>query len=230
MSHHERHRSGRAAWLRAAVLGANDALVSTASLMLGVAAADSPAAAVLVAGTAGVVAGSLSMAVGEYISVSAQRDTEHADIARETRELKDFPQAELAELTQIYIQRGLEPDLALQVAQQLTRHHALEAHMRDELGLAPDALARPLQAALVSGASFGLAGLLPILAFLIAPASAKIPGIAGVSLASMTALGAFGGHLGGAPRLRAALRVTLGGIAAMGITAGIGHLLGVSVG
>lgn len=225
----ELHRSGRAAWLRAAVLGADDAIVSTASLMIGVAAADASRNAILVAGIAGLVAGAMSMAVGEYVSVSSQRDAERADIARETRELTDAPEAELAELTAVYVKRGLAPALALQVAQALSANDRLGAHMRDELGIEPTALARPLQAAWISAVSFGSFAVVPIAALLAAPVGLRVPFIAAFSLASLAALGAFGGHLGGAPPLRAAVRVTLGGALAMTVTALIGRLLGVTV-
>jgi VIT1/CCC1 family predicted Fe2+/Mn2+ transporter len=226
----EMHRSGRAGWLRAAVLGSDDAIVSTASLMIGVAASSASKAAILVAGVAGLVAGAMSMAVGEYVSVSSQRDAEQADIGREKRELTTEPQAELQELAMIYVKRGLEKNLALQVAEQLSASDRLGAHMRDELGIDQAALARPLQAAWISAASFALFALVPIAALLVAPASLRLPSIAALSLVSLAALGAFGGYLGGAPLGRAALRVTLGGTLAMAVTALIGHILGVSVG
>jgi VIT1/CCC1 family predicted Fe2+/Mn2+ transporter len=226
----EMHRSGRAGWLRAAVLGSDDAIVSTASLMIGVAASSASKAAILVAGVAGLVAGAMSMAVGEYVSVSSQRDAEQADIIREKRELSTEPQAELQELAMIYVKRGLEKNLALQVAEQLSASDRLGAHMRDELGIDQAALARPLQAAWISAASFALFALVPIAALLVAPASLRLPSIAALSLVSLAALGAFGGYLGGAPLGRAALRVTLGGTLAMAVTALIGHILGVSVG
>jgi VIT1/CCC1 family predicted Fe2+/Mn2+ transporter len=226
----ERHRSGRVGWLRAAVLGSDDAIVSTASLMIGVAASSAPKAAILVAGVAGLVAGAMSMAVGEYVSVSSQRDAEQADIGLEKRELASEPQAELEELALIYVKRGLEPGLAMQVAQQLSAHDQLGAHMRDELGIDQASLARPLQAAWISAASFAVFALFPIAALLVAPAALRIPLIAASSLLSLAALGAFGGHLGGAPLGRAALRVTLGGALAMAVTAIIGRILGVAVG
>jgi len=225
----EAHRSGRTGWLRAAVLGADDAIVSTASLMLGVAAASASKSAILVAGVAGLVAGSLSMAVGEFVSVSSTRDAEQADIAMEKQELASQPREELAELAHIYVTRGLEPKLALEVARQLSARDRLGSHMRDELGLDRAQLARPFQAAWISAASFALFASLPVLALLLAPASLRLGAIAAVSLAGLAALGAFGGHLGGAPRGRAALRVTLGGALAMTATAVIGHLLGASV-
>jgi VIT1/CCC1 family predicted Fe2+/Mn2+ transporter len=226
----EMHRSGRAGWLRAAVLGSDDAIVSTASLMIGVAASSASKGAILVAGVAGLVAGSMSMAVGEYVSVSSQRDAERADIGREERELAGQPQAELHELAMIYVKRGLAKELALKVAEQLSAHDRLGAHMRDELGIDQAALARPLQAAWISAASFACFAVVPIVALLIASPALRIPAIAGLSLVSLAALGAFGGHLGGAPLGRASLRVILGGALAMAVTAGIGRILGVSVG
>jgi VIT1/CCC1 family predicted Fe2+/Mn2+ transporter len=226
----ERHLSGRAGWLRAAVLGSDDAIVSTASLMIGVAASSAPKGAILVAGVAGMVAGAMSMAVGEFVSVSSQRDAEQADIQRETGELADQPEAELHELAQIYVKRGLDNDLALKVAQQLSARDRLGAHMRDELGIDDKSLARPLQAAWISAVSFASFAALPIVALLFAPASLRLPAIAALSLASLGALGAFGGHLGGAPIGRAAVRVTLGGALAMAVTAIIGRILGVSIG
>ncbi|MBK9070279.1 MAG: VIT family protein [Myxococcales bacterium] len=228
-AHGERHRIGRAGWLRAAVLGSNDAIVSTASLLLGVAASSASKDAILVAGVAGLVAGSMSMAVGEYVSVSSQRDAENADIARERKELEELPEIELDELTMIYQRRGLDATLARQVAVQLTAHDGLGAHMRDELGIDHATLARPFQAAWISAASFATFSFVPIAALLAAPASLRIAMIFGVSLASLAGLGALSGYLGGAPVTRAALRVTLGGALAMGLTAAIGHLLGVSI-
>ena len=230
LPHGEVHRSGRAGWLRAAVLGSDDAIVSTASLMIGVAASSAPKGAILVAGVAGLVAGSMSMAVGEYVSVSSQRDAEQADIERETRELTGQPQAELRELAMIYVNRGLEKELAMQVAEQLSARDRLGAHMRDELGIDQASLARPMQAAWISAASFASFAVVPIAALLVAPAALRIPVIAALSLGSLAVLGAFGGHLGGAALGRAALRVTLGGALAMAVTAAIGRILGVSVG
>ena len=226
----ERHRSGRAGWLRAAVLGSDDAIVSTSSLMIGVAAASASKGAILIAGVAGLVAGAMSMAVGEYVSVSSQRDAEQADIGLETHELATEPEAELQELVLIYVKRGLAPELALKVAEQLSAHDRLGSHMRDELGIDQTALARPLQAAWISAVSFASFAVVPIVALLIAPVTLRIPLIAIFSLASLTVLGAFGGHLGGAPVGRAALRVTIGGALAMTVTAVIGRVLGVSVG
>ena len=229
-SHREIHRSGRAAWLRAAVLGADDAIVSTASLMIGVAASSASKDVILVAGVAGLVAGSMSMAVGEYVSVSSQRDAERADIQREKGELTNQPQDELNELAMIYAKRGLDPELAMTVAKQLSAHDRLGTHMRDELGIDETTLARPLQAAWISAASFASFALLPIAALLVAPAASRIPAIAALSLVSLGGLGALGGHLGGAPLGRAALRVTIGGALAMAATAAIGRLFNVVTG
>ncbi|MBL8685231.1 MAG: VIT family protein [Myxococcales bacterium] len=227
--HREIHRSGRATWLRAAVLGADDAIVSTASLMLGVAASAASKNAILVAGVAGLVAGATSMAVGEFVSVSAQRDAERADVAREQRELTTQPEAELDELAMIYVKRGVDKALAMQVAAQLSAHDSIGAHLRDELQIDNAALARPLQAAWISAASFACFAVVPIVALLVAPVALRIPMIAALSLVSLAALGAFGGSLGGAPRGRAALRVTIGGAAAMAVTALIGRLVGASI-
>ena len=228
-SHHERHRAERGGWLRAAVLGADDGVVSTASLMMGVVAAHAARPAVLLAGLAGVVAGALSMAAGEYVSVSSQRDAELADIEREKHELATDPAGELEELAGIYRRRGLDRELAQRVAEQLSKNKApLDAHLRDELGLHEDQRARPLQAALVSAASFASLGGLPILALLVAPDTLRAHAIVAVSLISLAVLGALGGWLGGAPMPRASLRVVLGGGAAMAATTLIGHLLGVA--
>jgi VIT1/CCC1 family predicted Fe2+/Mn2+ transporter len=224
------HRSGRVGWLRAAVLGSDDAIVSTASLMIGVAASSASKGAILIAGVAGLVAGAMSMAAGEYVSVSSQRDAEQADVAIEERELLAQPRAELNELAMIYVKRGLDKDLAMKVAEQLSARDRLGAHLRDELGIDPSTLARPLQAAWISAVSFATFALLPIVALLVSPAQERIPAIAVLSLASLGGLGAFGAHLGGAPLGRAALRVILGGALAMAVTAAIGRVLGVSVG
>jgi VIT1/CCC1 family predicted Fe2+/Mn2+ transporter len=230
LSQVEGHRSGREAWLRAAVLGSDDAIVSTASLMIGVAASSASKVAILVAGVAGLVAGAMSMAVGEYVSVSSQRDVEQADIGLEKKELETEPQAELQELAMIYVQRGLDKTLALQVAQQLSAHDRLGAHMRDELGIDQRSLARPLQAAWISALSFAVFSLVPIIALIIAPATLRIATVAVLSLVSLAALGTLGAHLGGAPLGRAALRVTLGGTLAMTVTAMIGRILGMYTG
>ena len=228
--HREMHQSGRAGWLRAAVLGSDDAIVSTASLMIGVLAASASRGAALTAGVAGLVAGAMSMAVGEYVSVSSQRDAERADIEREKGELAGQPQDELRELASIYVKRGLDEVLAMKVAEQLSAHDRLGSHMRDELGIDQTALARPLQAAWISAASFASFAAIPIAAILVSPPPLRIPLIAAFSLLSLASLGALGGHLGGAPVVRAALRVTVGGALAMAVTAAIGLLLGTSVG
>jgi VIT1/CCC1 family predicted Fe2+/Mn2+ transporter len=230
MKHRERHRSGRSGWLRAAVLGSNDAIISTSSLMIGIASSNASKQATLIAGVAALAAGAMSMAVGEYVSVSSQRDAEHADIAREKRELETAPEAELKELAGIYVSRGLDRDLALQVARQLSQRDQLGAHLRDELGIEESSRPRPFQAAWISAASFATFALLPILGLALAPAAWRLIAIPIVTIASLAVLGAFGGYLGGAPTGRAALRVTIGGALAMAVTAGIGRLIGVAVG
>jgi vacuolar iron transporter family protein len=228
MRHREIHLSIRSGWLRAAVLGSNDAIVSTSSLMMGVAAADASPRSVLVAGIAGLTAGAMSMAVGEFVSVSSQHDAEAADIAKESAELAASPQAELRELAGIYHKRGLDNELAMEVAKQLTARDELAAHLRDELGIEENKRARPFQASWISALSFASFALVPILALLIAPRSAALYAISATSLVALAALGMFGAYLGGAPLLRAAVRVTIGGGIAMAITAAIGHLLGVT--
>lgn len=228
-THGERHRYGRIGWLRATVLGAGDGIVSTASLLIGVAAASATRSALVVAGIAGLVAGAMSMATGEYNSVSSQRDTERADIAREEREQTTQPERELDELAAIYARRGLDPALARQVAEQLHRADPLGAHLRDELGIVEAGRARPLQAATVSAASFAVAASLPVLAVILAPASARIPTVVVVSLLALTLLGVVGARLGGAPPARAAFRVVVGSGLAMGLTAVIGALVGTAV-
>ena len=224
----EKHRSGRGGWLRAAVLGAEDGVVSTASLMLGVAAASASthSQAVLVAGVAGLVAGAMAMAAGEYVSVSSQRDAERADIALEEGELASDPQGEFSELVAIYRKRGLDAGLARKVAEQLSAGDQLVTHMRDELGLEGSSMARPLQAAFVSAASFSSLALLPIAALLLAPRAWHVAAIVASALISLALLGGLGGRLGGAPVLRAAIRAVVGGGFAMATTAVIGHLLG----
>jgi VIT1/CCC1 family predicted Fe2+/Mn2+ transporter len=230
MAHRERHRSERIGWLRAAVLGANDGIVSTASLVLGVAAAEATRNDVLVAGVAGLVAGALSMAAGEYVSVSSQADTEQADLKREKHELATEPQAEEDELTSIYVQRGLEPELARTVAQQLTAKGALAAHARDELGLTEGLAARPLQAALASAATFAVGAGVPVLAIVLLPATALVLGVSLVSLLCLVGLGAMAARIGGAPMLIGAARVTIWGVLAMAATAAVGTLFGATVG
>jgi VIT1/CCC1 family predicted Fe2+/Mn2+ transporter len=222
----EVHLSYRAGWLRAAVLGANDGIVSTASLILGVAASGASRSAVVTAGIAGLVAGALSMAAGEYVSVSSQRDAEEADLRLEERELRADPQGELRELTEIYERRGLPPALAAEVARALSHHGALEAHARDELGLEEQRMARPLQAAWASALSFSAGAVLPLLAVGLAPAPARGAAVVAVTLVGLAVLGDAGARLGGAPRRRATLRVLVWGAIAMAITAAIGALVG----
>lgn len=225
----ELHYTHRVGWLRAAVLGANDGLVSTASLIVGVAAAGSDRPALLVAGLAGLVAGAMSMAAGEYISVSSQADTERADLAREQRELLDSPEEELTELQEIYISRGLTPALARQVAEQLTAHDALTAHARDELGITEALSARPVQAALTSAATFAVGAALPMVVVAITPRPVLIAVVSVTSLLSLAALGAIAAQAGGAGRWRGALRVTFWSALALGLTALIGRLFGTVV-
>ena len=227
--HRETHRISRANWLRAAVLGSNDAIVSTAGLLMGVAAARATKTELLVAGFAGLVAGAMSMAAGEFVSVSSQRDAEHADIAKEKHELATEPEAELRELAGIYVHRGLDKELAMQVAKQLSAHDRLAAHLRDELGIEERTRARPLQAAWISAVSFAFFALVPVFAIVIAPATLRIETLAAITLVSLAGLGALGGYLGGAPMFRASLRVTLGGALALAVTGGIGRLIGVAV-
>ncbi len=226
MVHVERHRTAHIGWLRAAVLGANDGLISTSSLVVGVAAAEAARGPVLLTALAGLVAGALSMAAGEYVSVSSQADTEHADLARERGELATRPEAEHAELTAIYVGRGVEPALASEVATQLMSHDALGAHARDELGLSELSAARPLQAALASAASFAGGAVLPLLVVLVLPISVVVPVTIGASLLLLGLLGTVAARLGGAAPLRAAVRVTFWGAVAMGVTAMIGRLFG----
>jgi vacuolar iron transporter family protein len=225
-THRESHRTLRIGWLRAAVLGANDGIVSTASLLVGVAAANVGHSELLIAGMAGLVAGAMSMAAGEYVSVSSQADTEQADLARERAELHAQPVHELQELTDIYVKRGLTPALAAQVARQLMARDALGAHARDELGITETFTARPVQAAFTSAATFAVGASLPLLAALAAPAALLVPVVAGTSLAVLTALGALAARAGGAPVLRASLRVVFWGALAMCLTAGAGMLFG----
>jgi VIT1/CCC1 family predicted Fe2+/Mn2+ transporter len=227
--HPERHLSGRIGWLRAAVLGANDGIVSTASLIVGVAAATPDRATVLLAGIAGMVAGAMSMAAGEYVSVSSQSDTEAADLARERQELKEQPDFELNELADIYAKRGLERPLALQVARQLMAKDALGAHARDELGISEIVTARPVQAALTSAATFAVGAALPLLTVAVAPATLLIPAVSVATLGFLALLGALGAWTGGANMLVGAARVTFWGALAMAITAGIGSLVGHAV-
>jgi VIT1/CCC1 family predicted Fe2+/Mn2+ transporter len=220
----ELHRSGRIGWMRAAVLGANDGLISTSSLIVGVASAEPSRAAVLLAAVAGLVAGALSMAAGEYVSVSSQADTETADLARERGELAAAPEAERAELAEIYITRGLSRDLAVKVADQLMAHDALGAHARDELGIHEMTRARPIQAAVASAASFAVGAAPPALLAALLPAGVLTLGVVGVSLGLLLVLGSVAAHLGGAPLTRGALRVAFWGAVAMGCTAAVGRL------
>ena len=227
--HHERHRSERSGWLRAAVLGANDGLLSTAGLVVGVASAGAARSAVLLAGIAGLVAGAFSMAAGEYVSVSSQADAEEADSEIEKRELAEDPHGEREELVNIYRRRGLDAELATKVADQLTAHDALGTHLRDELGLTQALRARPLQAALTSAITFAVGAALPLLAVVLAPASYMVPAIAVSTLVSLGALGAAGARLGGARLTTGALRVLFWGALAMVATAAVGKLFGVAV-
>ncbi len=229
MRHIERHRTARIGWLRAAVLGANDGIVSTASLMLGVAAANAVQSSILVTGIAGLVAGAMSMAAGEYVSVHSQADTEKADLARESAEIAADAEAEKRELTAIYVGRGLDQSLAAQVATQLMAHDALGAHARDELGISDTLSARPLQAALASAGSFAVGAVLPLVVAVLAPGNALPYWISGTSLVFLAALGAVAARAGGASALNGAWRVTFWGALAMAITAGIGGWVGTSV-
>ena len=224
--HVERHRTHRVGWLRAAVLGANDGIVSTASLIVGVAAADSSRASILVAGIAGLAAGAMSMAAGEYVSVSSQSDTESADVAREREELATDAPHEHAELAAIYVSRGLDAALADQVATQLMAKDALGAHSRDELGISDTLSARPVQAALASAATFTVGAAMPLLLVLIAPTSALVWTVSGSSLVFLALLGSLAARAGGSSMLRAAVRVTFWGALAMAITAGVGAMFG----
>jgi len=227
MSHHEIHRSHRVGWLRAAVLGANDGIVSTASLIIGVAAAGASQESILLAGVAGLVAGAMSMAAGEYVSVSSQSDTENADIALEKRSLeKDF-EFEKDELAKIYETRGLEPALAMQVAEKLMAHDALGAHARDEIGLSESASAQPAQAAFFSAGTFTIGAALPLLVAWVVPGSQLIAVVAASSLMFLAALGALAARTGGAAITIGAIRVTFWGALAMALTAGVGRVFGV---
>jgi VIT1/CCC1 family predicted Fe2+/Mn2+ transporter len=227
--HRERHRTQHIGWLRAAVLGANDGIVSTASLVVGVAASNATHTAVLVAGVAGLVAGAMSMAAGEYVSVSSQSDTEQADIGRERTELAASESNERKELAAIYVKRGLDPTLANQVAEQLMAKDALAAHARDELGISETISARPVQAALTSAVTFAVGAALPLLVVVIAPATGLVFLVAGTSLFFLALLGALAAHTGGARILTGTVRVTFWGALAMAITAGIGAFFGTVV-
>lgn len=227
--HLERHLVSRIGWLRAAVLGANDGIVSTASLIVGVASASAASADVLIAGVAGLVAGAMSMAAGEYVSVSSQSDTEQADLTRERAELTGQPQFELEELARLYVDRGVEPNLALQVAGQLMAKDALGAHARDELGISDITAARPIQAALTSAATFAAGAAMPLVMVLAMPQPYLVLGVSIASLLFLALLGAIGARAGGANVARATLRVTFWGALAMGLTAGIGAIFGTVV-
>jgi VIT1/CCC1 family predicted Fe2+/Mn2+ transporter len=227
--HIERHLVQRIGWLRAAVLGANDGIVSTASLIVGVAAAASMREDVLIAGVAGLAAGAMSMAAGEYVSVSSQSDAEKADLARERKELSDHAELEREELAQIYVGRGVEPDLARQVAWQLMQKDALSAHARDELGLSEIVAARPMQAAFASAVTFASGAALPLVAAWLAPREAIVPIVSAASLAFLALLGAIGARAGGAPVFRAMARVTFWGALALALTAGVGAIFGLAV-
>jgi VIT1/CCC1 family predicted Fe2+/Mn2+ transporter len=227
--HPERHRYARVGWLRATILGANDGIVSVASVLVGVAAATSSRSQIAVAGTAALVAGAMAMAAGEFVSVSSQRDTERADVARERREILANPAVELAELQGIYEDRGLEPRLAREVAAQLMAHDPLGAHLRDELGMTGVGMAGPLQAAASSAVSFAAGAMLPLAAAIALPSAARVPVVAALSLLLLALTGAIGGRIGGAPIRRAALRVLAGGSLAMVVTWAIGTAVGAAV-
>jgi len=230
MRHREWHRTHRVGWLRAAVLGANDGIVSTASLVLGIAAANADRKGILVAGVAGLVAGALSMAAGEYVSVSSQADTERADLEKERNELATQPQAEEDELAGIYVKRGLRPELARSVARELTAKDALAAHARDELGLTGELSARPLQAALASAAAFAIGAALPVLTILVATPERLMVSVLSASLVCLALLGAVAARAGGASAWRGAVRVAFWSALAMAATAGVGKLFGARVG
>jgi len=228
MRHSELHRTERIGWLRAAVLGANDGILSTASLVVGVASANSKDGNILMVGVAGLVAGAMAMAAGEYVSVSSQADTERADVQREKVELATDHDGELKELTQIYVGKGLEPSLASLVAQQLMSHDALGAHARDELGISQALSARPVQAAIMSAVMFAAGASAPLVTVLLSPERFIVPLVAATSLLFLTILGGSSAYVGGAPVLRAAMRVSFWGVLAMALTAGVGALFGVA--
>ncbi|MBZ8119880.1 VIT family protein [Roseovarius sp. LXJ103] len=230
LTHSETHMVHRIGWLRAAVLGANDGLVSTASLVVGVAAAGSGRPEILIAGLAGLVAGAMSMAAGEYVSVSSQTDAEQADIARETKELAETPEAELEELTGIYVARGLDETLARQVAVQLTKKDALGAHVRDELGISETVVAHPIQAALVSAATFSFGAVVPLIMAALSPTAQITSVVAVTTLVALAVLGGLGASAGGAGIIKGAVRVTFWGALAMAATAIVGTVFGVAAG
>lgn len=229
MPHTEHHRTQRVGWLRASVMGANDGIVSTASLVIGVAAAESPKNAVLLAGLAGLVAGATSMAAGEYVSVSSQADTERADLARETKELEEDPEGELDELASIYVERGLDEKLAEEVARQMMQHDALGAHARDELGLSLELNARPIQAAIASAATFSVGAAIPLLMVYVSPQRAVVPLVGATALVLLATLGGLAASVGGAPITLAVMRVGFWGAVAMAATAGVGWVFGVAM-
>ncbi len=229
MGNQEVHRTGRIGWLRAAVLGANDGIVSTASLIVGVAAANAVRDDVLIAGVAGLVAGAMSMAAGEYVSVSSQADTEQAELAREGRELAAAGEFELEELSAIYVKRGVEPALAMQVAQQLMKHDALASHARDELGISETLSARPIQAALASAGSFAIGAALPLLTVLIVSESSLVMAVSATALVFLAVLGVLAAWVGGAPIIKSTVRVAFWGALAMALTALVGSLFGTTV-
>jgi VIT1/CCC1 family predicted Fe2+/Mn2+ transporter len=226
MAHKEIHRSQRSGWLRASVLGANDGTVSTASLLLGIAASHADRNAILLAGSAALVAGAMAMAAGEYVSVKSQADVEHADLSIEQQALDDDPEEEHRELTDIYISRGLEPRLAQEVARQLMAHDALNAHARDELGITDTLRARPFQAAMASGASFVVGGIVPLATVFAAPADQLLYTLGGISLTFLAILGGIAARAGGANVVTGAIRVLLWGAAAMALTAAVGAVFG----
>jgi VIT1/CCC1 family predicted Fe2+/Mn2+ transporter len=226
----ERHRTERIGWLRAAVLGANDGIVSTASLIVGVAASHASHSAIAVAGVAGLIAGAMSMAAGEYVSVSSQADTERADLERERKELAAGGTAELEELSAIYVRRGLDPEIAPRVAEQLMAHDALAAHARDELGMSASTRARPLQAAFTSAISFAVGAALPLLMVYVAPPDSVVPLVAGTSLVFLGLLGGLAARVGGARPLVGSARVVFWGALAMGLTAAVGRMFGTAAG
>ena len=228
MPHFERHRTHRIGWLRAAVLGANDGIVSTASLVLGVVAAGASSKSIVIAGVAGLVAGAMSMAAGEYVSVSSQADTERADLDREQKELAAHPKQEHREMAEIYVGRGLDAELASNVATQLMEHDALGAHGRDELGISETTTAKPVQAAMASAITFSVGAALPLLIVLLVPGSTLMWTVSGSSLVFLALLGSLAARLGGASVMTAAVRVTFWGALAMALTAGVGALFGVA--
>lgn len=225
--HDEHHYVSRTSWLRAAVLGANDGIISVSSLVLGIAAASATDDQIFITGVAGLVSGALSMAAGEYVSVSSQSDLENADLSRESKELRDIPELELQELTDIYVERGVDAELAKQVAKQMMDKDALATHAREELGISELTTAKPLQAALASAASFSFGAIFPVLAILFLPREVFVPASSGLCILLLGSLGAFAAHMGGAPVIKPALRIMFWGAIAMGFTALVGSLFGI---